>query len=233
MKAELTEKLVAASKHACISVATITLTLLAIRYAWYPDQLFELMKAAPIFIIFAVTDITVGPLLTFVIYRKNKRGLKKDLTVIALIQIAAFCIGIRTLAEARPIWIVYSYGVLEIVSAKDMLAEEKKETLPASTYTSSWLGPKLVSAKLPANNKERNKILFESLSGKPDISRNPKYFLPIESDWEEIKKTAIMEKSGGYTGAYILPVLGSLEPSIAIIKKTEEPNIKIVKAIEN
>jgi hypothetical protein len=233
MKIELTEKLVAASKHTSISIATITLTLLAIRYTWYPDQLFEIMKAAPIFIILAATDITIGPLLTFVIYRKNKRGLKKDLTVIALIQITAFCVGIRTLAEARPIWIVYSYGVLEIVSAKDILVEEKKDTSSVSTYKSSWLGPKLVSAKLPADNKERNKILFESLSGKPDISRNPKYFLPIESDWEEIKKTATMESSGDYTGAYVLPVLGSLKPSIAIIRKTEEPNIEIVKAIEN
>lgn len=229
MKNQIREKLVASGKHLAISIVVIAFSLTIIRYLWYPDQLFEVMLAGKIFSILAITDITIGPALTFIIYNRKKNNLRKDLFVIALIQATALAVGIKTLAEARPIWIVYNYGIFDIVRANEALAESTS-TLPKTPFLKiSWLGPKFVSAKLPDNNHERTKILFDTLSGKPDISKNPKYFVPIEAAWEEIKSIAKQRSAINNREIYALPVTGSAAPSIAIIEKNQNPKIKIVK----
>ncbi|MBB2898250.1 hypothetical protein [Pseudomonas sp. AS2.8] len=229
MKSQIKEKLKASGIHFAMSAFFITAILAAIRYFWYPEQLFYVMRTAPIFIILAATDIAIGPLLTFIAYQKEKETLRKDLLIILAIQLGALCLGIKTLAEARPVWIVYNYGIFDIVRANDISTENINPI--ELLLKNSWLGPKLVSAKLPESNHERKKILFDTLAGKPDISKNPIYFLPIEAAWSEIKSIAVREALPNEEEAYLIPVTGSATPSIAIIKMTKNPNIKIIKAL--
>lgn len=228
MKNQIKEKTRAACKHFFISALIITCSLFLIKKLWYPDQFFYIMNAEKVFFILAATDITIGPALTFIIYKKEKNSLRKDLTAIAIIQTIALALGIKTLAEARPIWIVYNYGVFDIVRANDVFLENTSDH--NLILSNSWTGPALVAARLPQSNSERTKILFDTLSGKPDISKNPKYFTPIESAWKEIKATAISERSFETHNAYSLPVTGSAIPSIAIVYKTQEPKIRIIQA---
>lgn len=229
---KIKEKLKASGKHLAISIILISFSLFAIRHLWYPGQLFEVMKAAQIFTVLAVTDVIIGPALTLIIYNKEKIGLHRDLAIIALIQTAALAFGIKALAEARPVWIVYNYGIFDVVRANDISTERDLNTNLASPKSeNSWLGPKLVAAKLPENNEERTKILFDTLSGKPDISKNPKYFLPIELAWNEIKAAATPEKLPDGKDIYLLPTTGTAAPAVAIIEKTQEPKIRIIKAL--
>ena len=228
MKNQIKEKARAAGKHFGISAIIITLSLILIKKLWYPDQLFYIMSAEKIFFILAATDIIIGPTLTFIIYKKEKNSLRKDLTAIALIQTTALALGIKTLAEARPVWIVYNYGVFDIVRANEVSLENTSNHTPLPK--NAWTGPKLVAARLPQSNSDRTKILFDTLSGKPDISKNPKYFIPIESAWKEIKTTAIPKKILNIENTYSLPVTGSAIPSVAIIYKTQYPKLRIIKA---
>ena len=228
MKSQIKDKLKASGAHFAGSAVFITIILTTIRHFWYPEQLFDVMRTAPIFIILAATDVAIGPLLTFVAYQKGKETLRKDLIIILAIQLGALCLGIKTLAEARPVWIVYNYGVFDIVRANDISTVDINAT--GLLLKNSWLGPKFVSAKLPESNHEREKILFDTLAGKPDISKKPSYFLPIEAAWSEIKSIAVREALPNEKEAYSIPVTGSAIPSIARIEMTKNPNIKIIKA---
>lgn len=102
------QKLKAFSVHLAISLTIFAVLLYLILYHWYPHPFFGADGGwQGIRIVFGV-DIVLGPLLTFIVYRKGKPGLKLDLTVIALVQLAALSWGVHITYSQRPVLITFS-----------------------------------------------------------------------------------------------------------------------------
>ena len=55
-------------------------------------------------------DVILGPLVTLIIYKKTKPSLKFDLSIIALLQIAALLYGLHALWSVRPLAVFYAKG---------------------------------------------------------------------------------------------------------------------------
>ena len=87
---------------------------------WYPRPLFEAAGGDRLIFILMAVDVTLGPLITLIIFKAGKRGLKFDLAVIASLQLAALVYGMHTVYLARPVYLVFTKDRFDLVSAADL-----------------------------------------------------------------------------------------------------------------
>ena len=85
-----------------LSFAVATAVLAFMLSLWYPGPLFEAAGGDRLVFILVAVDVTLGPLITLVIFKAGKKGLKFDLAVIASLQLAALVYGMHTVYVARP-----------------------------------------------------------------------------------------------------------------------------------
>ena len=60
-----------------------------IYWSWYPEPTFGIVGVLPIMLLLIGVDLILGPLLTLIVYKHGKPGLKFDLSVIALVQVVS------------------------------------------------------------------------------------------------------------------------------------------------
>ena len=179
----LKQKLKAALVHLAISAFVITTFLLLTFFIWYPSSYAEMNGLKNIIHLLIGIDLILGPLLTFIIFKKGKSSLKFDLTVIAIIQLAALSYGAIAVYQGHPVYVVYAGDRFELVSAVDVNPEKAKiDEFKVSTFGF----PKVAYAKMPDDIKTRNNLLFSD-----DIEEHPEYYQPLNKYINEIVKHAI------------------------------------------
>jgi hypothetical protein len=148
---------------------------------WYPWPLFEAAGGSHLTLILVGVDVTLGPLITLIIFKPGKWGLKFDLAVIALMQLAALAYGIYTVYLARPVYLVYTVDRFDVVAVKDIDPQDLPKAKHPE-YRSLPLGrPHYVAAQMPADLDAKQKILETSLAGK-DLQMYPQYYVPYEQE---------------------------------------------------
>ena len=175
MNVVLQEKLKAALIHLAVCGVIAALVLCLVFFAWYPGLLSRLQGVGTILLIVLIADVTIGPLLTLVVYKRGKKSLKMDLAIIALIQLVFLAYGLYTIEIARPAYLIFVKDRLEVVSRSDW---PKGEALKASPSAApKWFSPKLIAAKGPEDSKEKLALILDSAAGGPDIHHLPKYYV--------------------------------------------------------
>lgn len=165
----------AVGMHLCISLAIgITIGALLL-FVWYPRPYFHAAGVDELILLLAGVDVVLGPLLTLVIFRSGKKGLKVDLALIAIVQSAALLYGLSVVLRSRPVFIVAAVDRFTLVSASDIDPADLAKGSKPAFRSLSWVGPRLVAAILPPPGKLRTEILFSSMAGK-DIERMPRYY---------------------------------------------------------
>ncbi|MBM3394173.1 MAG: hypothetical protein FJY37_05990 [Betaproteobacteria bacterium] len=160
----------------CLLVGALVLALM--HHLWYPGPYFGALEAGVLLLIVLGVDVTIGPLITLVIWKTDARRLKFDLTVIGTLQVAALLYGLHVVYEARPVYMVFAVDSFDVVTASD-LSEEKLTKAGNSEYAHLPLtGPRIVAARNPADPAEREKILMSSLEGGADLPQMPRYYVP-------------------------------------------------------
>ena len=101
--------------HFCISLFIASIVVGMVFFIWYPSPLAKAVNVTHIFLMMLMIDVIIGPVLGLLVYKDGKKTLKFDLTVIILIQLSALCYGVYTIAQGRPVWIVYSVDRFELV----------------------------------------------------------------------------------------------------------------------
>ncbi len=100
------QKIRAFATHATLSLVVLILATLTLKFFWYPGVFFDVDGGwEGLKIVFAV-DVVLGPLLTFVVYEKFKKGLKFDLTLIVLMQFICLGWGLMQTWNERPLLVV-------------------------------------------------------------------------------------------------------------------------------
>ncbi|MEE4299668.1 MAG: hypothetical protein V2J24_09515, partial [Pseudomonadales bacterium] len=117
----LRQKLAATAVHLLLSIACVGALLLLVTQRWYPEFLFATDGGWQGLRIVVLVDLVLGPLLTFVVYRRGKKGLGLDLSLIALLQLAALCGGGWVVYAERPLVLVFNEGRFYSVTADDYL----------------------------------------------------------------------------------------------------------------
>jgi hypothetical protein len=167
--------------HLLLSVAIASAVLVFMLTVWYPRPLFEAAGGDRLIFILVAVDVTLGPLITLIIFRAGKRGLKFDLAVIATLQLAALVYGVHTVYLARPVYLVFTKDRFDLVSAKDLDPRDlEKVTRPE--FERLPLGrPRYIAAVSPSDPEARQKLLTASLQGK-DLQMHPQYYVPYEQE---------------------------------------------------
>jgi len=172
-------RLKAFSIHLVISAAIAASVIALMLLLWYKPPFFSALGGKHILLILLGVDITLGPLITLIIFNrlKSRKALTFDLSVIAMLQAAALIYGLSVLFQARPVFVVFSEGSFDLVTA-NMLSKHDIAQARNPAYRSLPLtGPVYVYSEMPADVKESNEVLFSLMAGK-DLPQLPQYYMP-------------------------------------------------------
>jgi hypothetical protein len=163
--------------HFAGSAAIVASVCGLIFFVWYPHPYFQAMGAWHVLRVLIGVDLVVGPLLTLIVFKPGKPGLKFDLIVIAAVQLAAFAYGVATIYRERPYFTVFAVDRFHVLARADVAAEDLAAPgLAARIGTKPAVGPLLVAATRPSDLAGMQRLLDDSLAGKPDIERRPEFW---------------------------------------------------------
>jgi hypothetical protein len=171
----------------CVGIAAGVLALMI--GVWYGPTLFEAMGGAGLALIVIGVDVVLGPLLTLVVFRSGKRGLKFDLTVIAAFQLAALVYGCHVVYLARPAFIVAVKDQFQVATVAELGPERLAAAAVPEYRSPSWWGPVWVYGEWPKTFEDQQRLLMASLAGE-DLQHFPKYYAPYEQGREQVLKRA-------------------------------------------
>ena len=130
------DKLRAFGIHLGISLFIFSVLLYLVLVHWYPQPLFTTDGGWRAIRIITAVDLVLGPLLTLIVYRRGKPGLKFDLATIACVQLAALAAGV---------WIVHSEHPAVVA-----LVERELYTVPTYRLREAGVDPGTVGRRFHA-----------------------------------------------------------------------------------
>ncbi len=173
----------AACFHLLCSFGVAVLAACFVFGLWYPFPYRELSGGRELFILVVTVDVICGPLLTLVLFSptKARAELWRDLSLVAMIQLAALGYGLSTVWQARPLFLVQEIDRFKVI-AGPALEPAAVAALPEALQPRWWAGPITVAIRAPKDAMERNKVLFETVEGGPDYGERPDFYLPYEGE---------------------------------------------------
>jgi hypothetical protein len=169
--------------HLLCSVLLAAMASWLVFGVWYPYPYGHLSGGRELFLLVVFVDVVCGPLLTLVLFspKKSREELWLDLSLVALIQLAALGYGMWTVWQARPLYLVNEVDRYKVMSAPDVDAKAL-HALPANLKVQFWAGPKTVGIRPPKNEEEHNTVLFEAAVGGRDYGARPEFYIPYEGE---------------------------------------------------
>ena len=151
------------SIHFLISFVIFLILLYLILGHWYPQPYFLNDGGWRVIRIIVGVDLVLGPLLTLIVFKPGKPGLKFDLSVIALVQVLALSWGIWTTYSERPVAVIYTIDYFTPVPAYQLKAQGLTSD-KLQQYGS--MDPVLIFSDIP--QEKQSEVLIESMhKGKP------------------------------------------------------------------
>ena len=179
-RSRLLSALRAAALHFSLTVLVAIVVSVLVFFVWYPWPFYEMVPGKSLFWLVIGIDVVCGPLLTLVLWNpaKSSRELFLDLSIVALIQLAALIYGIHNVYQARPVHVVFEVDRLRLVTASEIDHADLAQALPAFRSL-PWKGPTLVSVRDPIDSDEMLKSVDMSTAGS-DPSLRPSWWQAYE-----------------------------------------------------
>jgi hypothetical protein len=178
--------------HLLLSGLVAAMTVIMVFFVWYPDPLDKAIGVTDIFLLLLAVDIIIGPIMTFVVYKPDKPGLKFDLFIIVILQMAALSYGMTTVFAGRPVFIVFNQDRFDIVRPVeiDVDSAKKAELADNQSAKTSWFYPRWIAAVAPTDRKRAEEIMFSAIDGGADWPQLPELYVPLEQVNELMLKKA-------------------------------------------
>ncbi|WP_096085318.1 hypothetical protein [Agaribacterium haliotis] len=176
--------------HFCVSILIFLAALVLIVFFWFPGPLLFAGGIQGILIVAAI-DLVLGPLLTLLVYNPNKKSLPFDLTVIALLQVAALIYGLWTIRTEQPVAIVLDNSGINIIGRTEPRLYDT--TLP-EPYTDKI---PIYVLNLPNSISEANTIAAaqEFIEGRPLYLRTDLYLVKPSTEQLELYLNIFEQKN--------------------------------------
>jgi hypothetical protein len=174
--------------HFLISVIIVSILLMLMFALWYPSSYFSLMGGGKLISLIAGVDVFLGPLLTLIVFKPQKKSLKFDLTCIAMLQIIAMSYGMYVMFEARPVFTVFNKTNFHVVSVVDIHPQELAKGKSEKWRTLSITGPVLVAIGAPDKN-DKVETAFAMVEAE-HAYRYPRLYDDYEAHKPEVIKAA-------------------------------------------
>lgn len=158
--------------HLVLSALVVTTLITLAAWFWFPGELITFGGWEGLTILAAV-DITLGPVLTAIVFDTQKKSLKFDLFIIFLLQIGALTYGFWVIEKQRPIVAVLLDNSVYLIAKSEFV----QQGIPVTTFK-DYKGrpPYPVILDLP-NNKQAivNAVTQSLFSGIPIELNHNKY----------------------------------------------------------
>jgi len=185
----LSPRLRAAIIHAALGAVLTLLVGLLVRFAWYPDALFEALGASGPLAILAAAFLIAGPAATFAVFVPGKRGLVFDLVAIGLLTATFAAYVLWTLFETRPAYVVFVKDRFELVRAGDFPESEIARAASSPYLDLPLLGPRYAAARMPVDRAERDRLIFAAPTGL-DLHHMPQHYMKYDESRAEVARRA-------------------------------------------
>lgn len=174
--------------HLLISLCIAGIVALLVFQLWYPYPYGHLTGGLHLFLIVITVDLICGPLFTLILAnpKKSKRELTMDLSLIAIIQIAALSYGLYSVKQARPVVLSYETDRIAVVTE----AEIDKGDLPNAPEGLQHL-PLHNMLKVSLRKAKNQKEFFESINLSMEgiePSLRPSWWRPFDEANNTIKE---------------------------------------------
>lgn len=184
------DRLKASGIHFLISLAVAALAGALVFGVWYPYPYREISGGRELFLIVVTVDVILGPFITLAVFNLAKGWpvMRRDLMVVALLQLTALGYGLWTVYVARPVHLVFEYNRFSVVHAADVPAQLLDKTPPGITAL-PLTGPTLLSLREFKNNNEMADATLAAIMGAP-LSARPDLWQPYADALPDIVKAA-------------------------------------------
>lgn len=218
----------AAGSHLALSILVIGGIAVTAFLLWYPHGLYKVAGLDRILLVMLGIDLTAGPLLTLILYRPGKWGLKFDLVMVAIAQLAFLGYGLNTLWDGRPVFLVGTPDTFTVVFASEVSDEDLALAKRVEWRRLSWTGPVLVGTRMPDAPEQRRVVIEEFMAGGAGIERSPKYYL----DFSLVAPTILQSAQATSTDLVEMPIISRRgEGIVRIDPSTAAPVQTIAKQI--
>jgi len=174
--------------HLAISLVIFFILLYFILVQWYPQPLFSTDGGWRVIRIIVGVDLILGPLLTLIVFKAGKPGLKFDLSVIALVQFIALSWGVWTSYNERPAAVIYTLDFFTPVTGYQ-LAEYGMSADKLKQFGDDW--PILIYIDIP--EKEISNVLSKALADKKPLYLYTEYYSKFSKEQAPILKQSSMD----------------------------------------
>lgn len=176
--------------HFGLSVLVAFLLALLVFFVWYPFPYRDLMGSFRLFWLVVGIDICCGPLLTLILSSPTKSLRERviDMSLVVLIQLAAFAYGMYSVYAARPVVLVFEVDRLRVLSALDILHDELPQA-PEGYRELPKFSMLKVATKISTTAEEK-KINVEYAMMGYDLGQRPSLWLPYEQVKPKIMRQA-------------------------------------------
>lgn len=175
-KFELADRGKAASVHFTFSFFVVSIFLFVAFKLWYWPPIYHATGFFSLVWLIVLVDLCAGPLATFVVWKKGKKGLLMDMVVIGLVQFVFLGYGLYSVAASRPVFYVFVVDDFEMVNAASVIWPDDSIDYQLSTFSS----PKFVGASFSKDpdvrEQQRNAEIFDGIS----LARKMEAYEPIE-----------------------------------------------------
>lgn len=171
--------------HLSASAAVVSSIGALMLLLWFPQPWFMHDGGWTVFRLILLVDVVLGPLLTLIVFRRGKSGLRRDLTVIVAVQLGALAFGATTMYQYRPAFVVYGDRNFFTVTWKEV-RDATKDIERLRRFTPER-GPGIVFLRAPDDPRQKALLrALETADGAPIVSRGDYYDTLSETDWKDI-----------------------------------------------
>ena len=184
------DRLKASGIHLALSLTVAALAALLVFGLWYPYPYREISGGRELFLILVTVDVILGPLITLAIFNRAKAWpvLRRDLMVVAALQIAALGYGLWTVFVARPVHLVFEYHRFNVVHAIDVPASLLPQALPG-LQSMPITGPTRISLRHFTSEAEKADMTLQAIQGLA-LPTRPELWQPYERAKAQIQTEA-------------------------------------------
>lgn len=170
--------------HFLLSAAILGALLTIMLTMWYPNGLFSVAGGWQGLRILAPIDLVLGPVLTLLFYRPNKRGVARDLALIACVQLGALGYGAHAVYQQRPVALVFAEGEFIAITPADQLEANKalrtRSYVPIDPQSLSAARPAVVVAR-PVPREEYGSYVASLLNDMPELAMRSDRYEPVSA----------------------------------------------------
>jgi hypothetical protein len=180
----------AATIHLGISLAVALMAAGLVFGQWYPYPYRAISGGSSLFLILVTVDVIMGPLITLMIFNRAKpmRELRRDLAVVAVLQLAALAYGVWVVWIARPVHVVFEVDRLRVVHAADVPVDLLDRT-PPGIDPLPLSGPTLLAVRPFRSEDEKREATLVALQG-ISLSARPDLWQAYEAARPRVREAA-------------------------------------------